>query len=78
MGAMLSGHNPQHPTTELGAQALLQTLAPDLSQDRRSLQVKQQLNSCFQLVDVLPAWAGGARKAPLQLSSRNYQPLMNH
>ena len=54
---MLSGHNPQHTTTQLGAQTLLQALTTNLSQDRGSLQVKQQLNSGFQLVDVLPARA---------------------
>ena len=55
LGAMLSGHNPQHPATQLGAQTLLQALTANLSQDRGSLEVKKQLNGCFQLVDVLTA-----------------------
>ena len=54
---MLSGHDPQHPSTQLGAQALLQALTTNLSQDRGSLEIELQLNSRFQLVDVLPARA---------------------
>ena len=57
LGAVLSGYDPQHPTTQLnGPNAFAGADDEPLPRPLEDAQVKQQfLNSCFQLVDVLPA-----------------------